>query len=158
MLALTAGALMILGLVWFELDDHVVYFLTPQELQEQAEQLIRKQVRVGGMVEVGSLLWNQQQLKAEFVLSDLNKARIQVSYAGLLPDMFREGQGVVVEGSLHEKGMLFLADTLMVKHSEEYQPPGDHPSMDSELLRRSLLGSDTADADARAGYLNVGEE
>ena len=139
LLALVLAAVGVGALVWSELGEHVVYFLTPLELTQQASQLGQQEVRVGGMVEVGSLEFDEKLLRSEFVLSDLKSARINVSYVGLLPDMFGEGRGVVVEGKIDEQGQLFSAHTLMVKHSEEYQPPGDHPSMDEELLKRSLL-------------------
>lgn len=133
------GGLLLVLIMGIELQKNSVYFLTPKEAQSQAAQLQDKTIRVGGMVEVGSLITEASSLKAEFILSNLKQTRIAVSYVGLLPDMFKEGSGVVLEGSISESGRKFDAHKLMVKHSEEYVQPDAHNTLDTELLKKSLL-------------------
>jgi cytochrome c-type biogenesis protein CcmE len=74
--------------------------------------------RLGGLVAAGSL--KQQGTKVEFIVTDTEKS-IRVTYAGQLPDLFREGQGVVAEGKLNGEGV-FMADTVLAKHDENYMP------------------------------------
>lgn len=133
------GGLLLMLIMGIELQKNSVYFLTPKEAQSQAAQLHSKTIRVGGMVEVGSLITEASSLKTQFVLSNLKQTRIAVSYVGLLPDMFKEGSGVVLEGSISENGRKFDAHKLMVKHSEEYIQPDAHTTIDAELLKESLL-------------------
>lgn len=128
-------------LAFWQLSQNSVYFLTPAELSARAAEIhaAGRDVRVGGMVEVGSLQWDADQVRAQFVLSDLAESRFIVHYSGLLPDMFDEGGGVVVEGIIDNSGKIFKARNLMVKHSEEYQPPDHHTEANHDLLRRSML-------------------
>jgi cytochrome c-type biogenesis protein CcmE len=106
-------------LVLFALRDTIVFFHTPKEV---AEKQIRpgQRIRLGGLVAEGSLK-RGQGLTVTFAITDTART-IPVSYTGILPDLFREGQGVVAEGKLDAAGR-FHADTVLAKHDETYMPP-----------------------------------
>jgi cytochrome c-type biogenesis protein CcmE len=110
-------------LIYGGLDDNLVYFLTPSELMAKGDSAHGKPVRLGGMVVPGSVKWDAKAIDLRFTLSD-NKGTIQVHSQKAPPQMFREGQGVVVEGRLSRTGV-FESTSLMVKHSNEYKAP--HP-------------------------------
>ncbi len=105
------------GLVLYALSDSIVFFFTPAEAMARniAE---GTRFRLGGLVAAGTL--KQQGTRVEFIVTDTEKS-IPVTYAGQLPDLFREGQGVVAEGTLNGEGM-FIADTVLAKHDETYMP------------------------------------
>lgn len=116
------GALAMLGvavaLVLTALSEQVTFFRTPSELlAAPAENSGR--IRLGGLVAMGSVK-NADDAGVEFAIEDANDI-IVVRYAGILPDLFREGQGVVAEGQLQPDGT-FLADTVLAKHDENYMP------------------------------------
>ncbi|MCI5073482.1 cytochrome c maturation protein CcmE [Oricola sp.] len=116
------GALAMLGLavalVLTALSDQVTFFRTPTELLA-APQENSGRIRLGGLVETGSVK-NAETSGVEFAIEDANE-RVLVRYAGILPDLFREGQGVIAEGTLQTDGS-FLADTVLAKHDETYMP------------------------------------
>jgi cytochrome c-type biogenesis protein CcmE len=121
-LGLVAGGLTILaiaaGLVLYAMRDSIVFFYTPSELAEK--QLAPGQrLRLGGLVEQGSIA-RKEGAVVTFTVTDTIKT-IPVTYTGVLPDLFREGQGVVTEGRFDAAG-LFLADTVLAKHDENYMP------------------------------------
>lgn len=93
---------------------------TPSQIA-RGEAPIGKRIRVGGMVEKGSLERQPGQLDLCFVIRDLQKP-LKVCYQGILPDLFREGQGVVANGYLDENGS-FRAQEVLAKHDENYMPP-----------------------------------
>ena len=94
------------GLVLFALRDNIVFFYSPAEIE-------------AGLVEQGSFK-REQGRSVAFVVTD-GKGNLPVTYTGLLPDLFREGQGVVVEGALDQSGT-FRADNVLAKHDERYMP------------------------------------
>lgn len=106
-------------LVLFALRDSIVFFHTPSEVVEKGIQAGQR-FRLGGLVAEGSVKRGEGSL-VEFGVTDTVKT-IQVVYEGVLPDLFREGQGVVTEGRLDETGK-FQADTVLAKHDENYMPP-----------------------------------
>ena len=106
-------------LVAVALRDTIVFFHTPNEVAEKAIPP-GKRIRLGGLVAEGSLK-RGAGTAVEFTIADTVKT-IPVSYTGVLPDLFREGQGVVAEGMLDASGR-FLADTVLAKHDETYMPP-----------------------------------
>jgi cytochrome c-type biogenesis protein CcmE len=106
------------GLVLYALSDAIVFFYTPSELS-QKNVAPGQRFRLGGLVENGSLM-KGEGMTVKFVVTDKIKA-IAVDYKGQLPDLFREGQGVVAEGSLDGSGR-FVADTVLAKHDETYMP------------------------------------
>ena len=106
-------------LVLFALRDSVVGFHFPKEVAEKQIPAGRR-IRLGGIVAADSIK-RGQGLTVEFGITD-NVKTISVSYTGILPDLFREGQGVVTEGKLDPTGR-FVADTVLAKHDENYMPP-----------------------------------
>jgi cytochrome c-type biogenesis protein CcmE len=106
-------------LVLFALRDTIVFFHTPKEVVEK-QIPAGKRIRLGGLVADGSLK-RGEGLTVTFAITDMAKT-ILVSYTGILPDLFREGQGVVAEGKLDASGR-FQADTVLAKHDENYMPP-----------------------------------
>lgn len=112
-----SGAVLILALwlVASALRDNIVLFFTPSELTETHRDA--KRIRIGGLVEAGSI--EITGTKARFVITDEIDS-VAVTYDGALPDLFRENQGVITEGSFREQ--LFVADTVLAKHDENYMP------------------------------------
>ncbi|MBR0750187.1 cytochrome c maturation protein CcmE [Bradyrhizobium japonicum] len=106
------------GLILFALRDSIVFFYGPTEMAEEAPPRGTR-LRIGGLVKSGSLAYGGSATVV-FAVTDL-KHDIMVSYTGLLPDLFREGQGVVAEGTVEGPG-LFHADTVLAKHDERYMP------------------------------------
>jgi cytochrome c-type biogenesis protein CcmE len=107
-----------LGLVLYAIRDSVVFFYTPSEILEK-QVAAGTRIRLGGMVEDGS--WKKADATFnEFVVTDTIKS-IKVVYRGVVPDLFREGQGVVSEGVVDAAGV-FVADTVLAKHDENYMP------------------------------------
>ncbi|MBI5012740.1 MAG: cytochrome c maturation protein CcmE [Methylocystis sp.] len=120
-LTLIVGAMAILGLaaglMLFALRDNIVFFYTPSELAKK-QTTSGARLRIGGLVKVGTVVRNGQDLN--FTVTD-KTSDLVVSYTGLLPDLFREGQGVVVDGVLQPSGA-FRADSVLAKHDERYMP------------------------------------
>ena len=100
------------------LEDNIVFFHSPSQLAEKPA-AIGEAIRIGGLVRDGSV--TRDGLRAAFQVTDLAHD-IDVTYEGMLPDLFREGQGVVAEGSFDASGR-FVADTVLAKHDETYMPP-----------------------------------
>lgn len=106
------------GLVLLALEDSIVFFYSPTDLIEKPPPPGQR-LRIGGLVEEGSVV-RGQGTRVTFRVTDLATA-LPVAYVGLLPDLFREGQGVVAEGLL--KDGVFQADRILAKHDENYMPP-----------------------------------
>jgi cytochrome c-type biogenesis protein CcmE len=121
-LALIAAALAVVGgaagLALYALSDSIVFFYSPSEVVEKALRPGAR-LRVGGLVKSGSVVKSAGETVA-FVVTD-GANNVGVSYQGLLPDLFREGQGVVAEGVLAAPDQL-RADTILAKHDERYMP------------------------------------
>jgi cytochrome c-type biogenesis protein CcmE len=121
-LALIGSGLAVLAvaaaLVLSALKDSIVFFNSPSDVVEKNIQPGAR-IRLGGLVQPGSLK-RGDNLIVRFEVTDGNRA-VPVTYTGILPDLFREGQGVVAEGAL-EPGGLFRADTVLAKHDENYMP------------------------------------
>lgn len=124
-LLLLAGAA---AIILTQLEEHLVFFHSPSELQEQPRLAADRRLRVGGLVEDGSLERPGDGV-VRFRVTDM-AAALPVTYRGILPDLFREGQGVVVEGRIRD-GVL-VADQVLAKHDENYMPPEV-----AEALKRS---------------------
>ncbi len=114
------------------LDDNLVYFWTPSELQENADKAQDVVVRLGGQVKPGSKVWDPDARHLEFVMTD-GGTEVPVEFNGDLPEMFREGVGVVVEGKMGSDGV-FRSEILLVKHDNEYQKPAEGET-DPEMLK-----------------------
>jgi len=105
------------ALVLTAVEDSLVFFYTPSDLAERSSPP-DTQFRLGGLVEEGSI--RQDGATTYFRVTDLNRA-VPASYTGVLPDLFREGQGVVADGSLTADGT-FVANEVLAKHDENYMP------------------------------------
>ncbi|MDX2264614.1 MAG: cytochrome c maturation protein CcmE [Hyphomicrobiales bacterium] len=120
-LALIFGAMTVLGastaLVLSALNDSVVYFISPTDAATKAQE--GQRFRLGGLVQEGSVA--RAGTRLSFAVTD-TKSAIPVVYEGVVPDLFREGQGVVAEGKLNAN-RVFVADTVLAKHDENYMPP-----------------------------------
>ncbi len=117
-LAIAAVLAAVLLAMW-GLKDRAAYFFTPVEIAEgKAEQ--GHAIRLGGMVEKGSLKQTADGVTITFIVGD-GEGRVPVRYRGITPDLFREGSGVVAEGRMD--GKIFVADTILAKHDERYMPP-----------------------------------
>ena len=128
----------VIGLSTLNLQENIVYFYTPEEVVPAPQELIGKTIKVGGMVMPGSVVRDTQNVILDFTATDNQGHDIRVRFKGTPPDLFKEGQGVVVEGKLDGKGNM-AAVHLLVKHSEEYRKPDDHTNMDKALLEKSLF-------------------
>jgi cytochrome c-type biogenesis protein CcmE len=116
--AILAVLVAVLLAMW-GLRDRAAYFYTPADIVAgKAEQ--GRAVRLGGMVERGSIQRQEDGVTIRFVLTD-GKAATAVLYRGITPDLFREGSGAVAEGRM--QGTTFVADTILAKHDERYMPP-----------------------------------
>jgi len=120
-LFLLFGSAITIGVVLFALQENMDLFYEPQKIVG-GEAPIAKRIRAGGMVEVGSLVHEPEGLAVSFVLSDLRGSRFEVRYQGILPGLFREGQGVLVVGQL-DPSRVFYAKEVLAKHDENYMPP-----------------------------------
>jgi cytochrome c-type biogenesis protein CcmE len=108
------------ALVLNAFNSNLVFFFSPTQVAAKEAPLGRS-FRVGGLVEMGSIKREPQGLTTRFVVTDLAKT-IPVTYTGLLPDLFKEGKGVVAQGKLGADG-IFKADQVLAKHDENYMPP-----------------------------------
>jgi cytochrome c-type biogenesis protein CcmE len=122
------GALLIagiaLGVVSFaDIGENLVYYWDPTQLHEAGDKALGADIRLGGVVVAGSLSWDEASGELNFTVSD-GKSTVRVHNSGAPPAMFREGIGVVVEGTMTAGGV-FESDRLMVKHSNEYRAPED---------------------------------
>lgn len=126
-------------MIFQALSSSLVYFVLPSEYQAQASDYEGRRFRLGGIVEAGSVSFDSQSLLLSFNITD-SLATYPVIHRGTAPEMFREGMGVVVEGSFEGSlgGKHFAGDNLLVKHSEVYEAPKDGSPVDIEALRESL--------------------
>ena len=120
LIAAAVGVLgLAVGLVLFALRDSIVFFYAPSDVIEK-KLGAGQRFRLGGLVEKGSLAKGDGG-RVDFTVTD-TKSTLKVVYRGVLPDLFREGQGVVTEGRLDPQGV-FVADSVLAKHDENYMPP-----------------------------------
>ncbi len=129
----------VLGIAGFlisqALSSSLVYFILPSEYQKDTASFDGRRVRLGGLVEAGSVSFNEEQLHLTFKITD-GIAGYQVQYDGAPPDMFMENGGVVIEGKFDHG--VFIGDNLLVKHSEDYHPPPEGHPIDVDALKESL--------------------
>ena len=113
-----AGLGLAAALVFLAFDENLVFFFTPSDLSERNFSQ-EQRLRVGGLVEEGSVMKSNEGMSVSFRVTD-GGASLPVEFNGILPDLFREGQGVVAEGHLINR--LFIADEVLAKHDENYMP------------------------------------
>ena len=126
-------------LILFALNDSVVFFYSPSGLVEQDVPPDRR-FRLGGLVEENSVVRHDDGLTTTFRVTDLDHT-VTVSYRGLLPDLFREGQGGVAEGQLDAAGV-FVASEVLAKHDENYMPPEVAAALRKSGQWKGVEGSD----------------
>ena len=145
-LTLIGAGLGVLGLaaalVLFALKDSIVFFNSPTDVVEK-HVAPGSRIRLGGLVKEGTLK-RGDNLQVSFEVTDGNKS-VPVSYTGILPDLFREGQGVVTEGTLNTAGT-FKADSVLAKHDETYMPK----EVADALKKQGLWKEDGAKKTGRA--------
>ncbi|MDD2923768.1 cytochrome c maturation protein CcmE [Rhodoferax sp.] len=134
--ALIAGGLAAIALAaYFVLNafqSSLVFFFTPSQVAS-GEAPRNRPFRIGGMVKTGSV--QRDNLTVSFVVTDTVK-EVPVTYTGILPDLFREGKGVVAQGQLNEGGK-FTASEVLAKHDENYMPPEAQHAMDRAQIEKS---------------------
>ena len=131
------------ALVLNAFQSNLVFFFSPTQVAaNEAPQ--GRNFRVGGLVEQGSIRREAGGLTINFVVTDLAKT-IPVSYTGLLPDLFKEGKGVVAQGKLGADGV-FRADQVLAKHDENYMPPEA-----ADALKKAQAGSMSAGGTVKGG-------
>jgi cytochrome c-type biogenesis protein CcmE len=118
------GVTIAISLILRSFQDNLLYYLTPSEaivknLEDQ------RAFRIGGLVEMGSFQREEGNLKARFILTD-GIENIEVNYSGILPDLFREGQGIIATGTFNQE-KIFIASEVLAKHDENYMPPNIQP-------------------------------
>lgn len=143
---LIVGALLLSvgGFVTFALlalDENMNLFYSPEQIAqgEAPEEVL---IRAGGMVLANTVERSKTDLTVTFVIGDMKESEVTVQYVGILPDLFREGQGVIAKGRLNSQGV-FVAEEVLAKHDEEYMPPEiaeiladtheDNPAFESTL-------------------------
>lgn len=137
-------------LVLSAFQQNMVFFFTPtQILAGEAPQ--DRSFRMGGMVEMGSIQRQADGMTVNFVVTD-NAQRIQAQYRGILPDLFKEGKGVVTQGKLGSN-KLFLAEEVLAKHDENYMPPEA-----AYALEKGKLAKQASDAAAAAAAVSGGSQ
>ena len=143
--ALVVGVVIILGafgfLLYGGIDKNVVFFLTPNELLSRGTAAYDVPIRLGGLVQPGSVKWDADKLDLRFVVMDSGGQSVNVHSSGAPPQMFRDGMGVVVEGRYHRSGV-FESTNLMVKHSNEYRKP-EHGERPQQMYKSLVKGAGT---------------
>lgn len=132
---LLIGSVLLLAvlLVLYALRQNISLFYTPtQSVLGEAPKF--KTIRVGGMVEKGSVVRDSQDLLVTFKVTDFSNAII-IRYHGILPDLFREEQGIVAQGQFNDSGM-FIAKEILAKHDENYMPPEVRDSLPKDVLSK----------------------
>jgi cytochrome c-type biogenesis protein CcmE len=115
-----AGVGLAVGLALSALQENINLFYTPTQIAN-GEAPHGKRIRAGGMVVKGSLQRSADSLDVRFVVTDFDKS-VPITYRGILPDLFREGQGIVALGEINDQGVV-VADQVLAKHDEKYMPP-----------------------------------
>lgn len=117
---IVAGVALAATLAFIAIGENMLYFFSPTQVKN-GEAPRQRTLRVGGLVVPGSVTREQGSLTVQFDLTD-NRESLTVRYTGILPDLFREGQGIVATGALEPAGT-FMAEEVLAKHDEKYMPP-----------------------------------
>jgi cytochrome c-type biogenesis protein CcmE len=132
-----AGGLAALGLAAYlvlnAFQSNLVFFFTPTQVAA-GEAPVNRTFRIGGMVKTGTV--KRDNLTVAFVVTDTVK-EVPVAYTGILPDLFREGKGVVAQGKLGVDGR-FVASEVLAKHDENYMPPEAQSAMDQAKAKQTI--------------------
>ena len=103
------------------LEEKIIFFYTPTKLQEKKNDNLGY-IRVGGLVKEKSIHYSEEGMQISFMITD-NQNSVNIIFEGILPDLFREKQGVVVEGNYDKNDNIFVAKKVLAKHDENYMPP-----------------------------------
>ena len=122
-------------MIYKALNSSLVYFVLPNEYAKDPQGFAGRRIRLGGLVEPGTVYFNDKTLQLHFVITDSIKS-YPVEYQGAPPDLFKANQGVVVEGRF-KKGT-FDGSQLLVKHSSNYKPPKPGQPIDVNMLKKTL--------------------
>ncbi len=129
-----AGLALSATLVLSAFQKNLVFFFTPTQVAAN-EAPVGKSFRIGGLVEKGSVKREVDGVSVRFVVTDTANS-IPVSYRGILPDLFREGKGVVTQGKLGADGM-FRAEEVLAKHDENYMPPAAQDALNQATAKKT---------------------
>jgi len=121
--------------------ENIMFYYDPSQVV-QGKAPVAKRFRIGGMVVKGSVARNPGDLQVRFVLSDFAH-EVPVEYTGVLPDLFREGQGIIAHGTMNAQGA-FVADEVLAKHDEKYMPPEVAASLKNKAAGGVAAGSAAA--------------
>lgn len=122
------------------IGENLVYYWGPTELHAAGDKAVGASIRLGGQVRPGSIAWDGQSSNLAFDVTD-GKQFVHVKSQGVPPQMFREGIGVVVEGTMGDSGH-FASNRLMVSHGNEYRAPGEGEQADTRELMSTTKGVD----------------
>ena len=136
-LAILGGVAASVSLAVVASRENIMFYYDPTQIAA-GQAPLQKRFRVGGMVVKGSVTRKPGDLKVRFVLTDFAH-QIPVEYTGVLPDLFREGAGVVAHGRLDEHGV-FIADEVLAKHDEKYMPPEVAASLKQKAAQAGATG------------------
>lgn len=131
-----------IGLIVFSLRENINLFYPPEQLANGTAPVDRT-IRAGGCVVPGSVMRDQDSLKVAFLITD-NVAEVKVTFDGILPDLFAEGEAVVVNGQLHADG-IFAAREVLAKHDENYTPPEVAETMKANAEAQGLQHQKTCE-------------
>jgi cytochrome c-type biogenesis protein CcmE len=134
--------LVLLGVIAWQGIDQTVSFYSPAEVLAKPDTFRSKTIRIMALVEPKSTQWDAQAVRLNFKITEDSKNFIPVEFRGVRPDMYREGQGIVVEGKLDPSGT-FQASNLLVKHNEEYKvdPATKKKIEEKEAAYKALVGN-----------------
>lgn len=136
-LFLLAGVSVAVGLTTYAFRQNINLFYDPTQIAE-GEAPANVRIRAGGMVEEDSVVRDPDSLKVEFRVTDYSSS-VTVMYEGILPDLFREGQGVVATGQLNDDHV-FVAEQVLAKHDEQYMPPEVTKALEKSKARAAEEG------------------
>ena len=117
---LIAGVTVAAAFAMYAFNQNLMFYFSPTDVK-QGKAPVNKIFRMGGMVVEGTFRKEPKSLKVHFDLTDFDKT-VSVEYEGILPDLFREGQGIISRGKLNTQG-IFVAEEVLAKHDENYMPP-----------------------------------
>ena len=117
---LISGVAIAASFAFYAFNQNIMFYFSPSEVK-QGKAPVNKLFRMGGMVVEGTFKKEKKSLKVFFDITDYEKT-VTVEYTGLLPDLFREGQGIISRGKLNSEGV-FIAEEVLAKHDENYMPP-----------------------------------
>ncbi|MCT7357954.1 cytochrome c maturation protein CcmE [Thalassolituus pacificus] len=126
-LFMVLGVSTAVGLLMYSLSQNINLFMTPTQIAS-GEAPVGRTIRAGGLVEPGTVERDDSGLGVRFVVTD-GRSEVTIAYEGILPDLFREGQGIVAMGQLGEDGV-FVASEVLAKHDENYMPPEVQDALD----------------------------